>query len=105
MDEHRKYGGNPDVDVSFMYLTFFLEDDEQLEKIRQVRVEDDRKKDRLQAIPLLVTSLLSGIFIMLAVSVLILFLCGILFCFDPPSSSCLFLVNRTTPAELCSQEN
>ena len=38
MEEHRKYGGNPDVDVAFMYLTFFLEDDEQLEKIRQVRV-------------------------------------------------------------------
>lgn len=37
MEEHRKYGGNPEVDVSFMYLTFFLEDDEQLEKIRQVR--------------------------------------------------------------------
>lgn len=35
MEEHRKYGGNPDVDVAFMYLTFFLEDDEQLEKIRQ----------------------------------------------------------------------
>uniref|UniRef100_A0A674A5M2 Tryptophanyl-tRNA synthetase n=1 Tax=Salmo trutta TaxID=8032 RepID=A0A674A5M2_SALTR len=36
VEEHRKYGGNPDVDVSFMYLTFFLEDDEQLERIRQV---------------------------------------------------------------------
>uniref|UniRef100_A0A8D3CKD6 Tryptophan--tRNA ligase, cytoplasmic n=1 Tax=Scophthalmus maximus TaxID=52904 RepID=A0A8D3CKD6_SCOMX len=35
VEEHRKYGGNADVDVSFMYLTFFLEDDEQLEKIRQ----------------------------------------------------------------------
>lgn len=35
IEEHRKFGGNPDVDVSFMYLTFFLEDDEQLEKIRQ----------------------------------------------------------------------
>ncbi|XP_048831554.1 tryptophan--tRNA ligase, cytoplasmic [Brienomyrus brachyistius] len=35
IEEHRKYGGNPDVDVSFMYLTFFLEDDDQLEKIRQ----------------------------------------------------------------------
>ncbi|XP_062864053.1 tryptophan--tRNA ligase, cytoplasmic [Trichomycterus rosablanca] len=35
IEEHRKHGGNPDVDVSFMYLTFFLEDDEQLEKIRQ----------------------------------------------------------------------
>lgn len=38
VEEHRKYGGNPDIDVSFMYLTFFLEDDEQLEKIRQVRM-------------------------------------------------------------------
>ncbi|XP_060939210.1 tryptophan--tRNA ligase, cytoplasmic [Limanda limanda] len=35
VEEHRKHGGNADVDVSFMYLTFFLEDDEQLEKIRQ----------------------------------------------------------------------
>lgn len=41
MEEHRKYGGNADVDVSFMYLTFFLEDDEQLEKIRQVRKKAD----------------------------------------------------------------
>ncbi|XP_070835831.1 tryptophan--tRNA ligase, cytoplasmic isoform X1 [Chaetodon trifascialis] len=35
VEEHRKHGGNPEIDVSFMYLTFFLEDDEQLEKIRQ----------------------------------------------------------------------
>ncbi|KAG9336415.1 hypothetical protein JZ751_002762 [Albula glossodonta] len=35
IEEHRKYGGNAEVDVSFMYLTFFLEDDEQLEKIRK----------------------------------------------------------------------
>lgn len=38
MEEHRKYGGNAEVDVSFMYLTFFLEDDDELEKIKQVRV-------------------------------------------------------------------
>lgn len=43
VEEHRMYGGNPDVDVSFMYLTFFLEDDEQLEKIRQVRADQRRK--------------------------------------------------------------
>lgn len=42
IEEHRKFGGNPDVDVSFMYLTFFLEDDEQLEQIRQVRSDTDR---------------------------------------------------------------
>ena len=34
-EEQRLYGGNPDVDVSFQYLTFFLEDDEELENIRQ----------------------------------------------------------------------
>lgn len=39
VEEHRKYGGNAEVDVSFMYLTFFLEDDDQLEKIKQVRVK------------------------------------------------------------------
>lgn len=39
VEEHRKYGGNAEVDVSFMYLTFFLEDDDELEKIKQVRVE------------------------------------------------------------------
>ncbi|KAL8611149.1 Tryptophan--tRNA ligase, cytoplasmic [Nucella lapillus] len=34
-EEHRQYGGNCDVDVSFQYLRFFLEDDDRLEKIRQ----------------------------------------------------------------------
>lgn len=44
MEEHRKYGGNAAVDVSFMYLTFFLDDDEQLEKIRQVGVGNAQSK-------------------------------------------------------------
>ncbi|XP_048341348.1 tryptophan--tRNA ligase, cytoplasmic [Sphaerodactylus townsendi] len=35
VEEHRKYGGNCDVDVSYMYLTFFLEDDEKLDQIKQ----------------------------------------------------------------------
>lgn len=43
VEEHRKYGGNAEVDVSFMYLTFFLEDDDQLEKIKQVRVKKNMK--------------------------------------------------------------
>ena len=25
---HKKYGGNPDIDASFQYLKFFLEDDD-----------------------------------------------------------------------------
>ncbi|GJJ11956.1 tryptophan--tRNA ligase [Clathrus columnatus] len=35
VEEHRRLGGNPDVDVSYQYLTFFLDDDEELEKIAQ----------------------------------------------------------------------
>lgn len=37
MEEHKEKGGNCDVDVSFQYLTFFMEDDERLEEIRKVR--------------------------------------------------------------------
>jgi len=34
LEEHRKKGGNPDIDVSFQYLKFFFEqDDKKLEKI------------------------------------------------------------------------
>ena len=33
--EHREQGGNCDVDVAYQYLTFFLEDDDKLEKIRK----------------------------------------------------------------------
>ncbi|KAG6379213.1 hypothetical protein JVT61DRAFT_11661 [Boletus reticuloceps] len=29
-EEHRKYGGNPEVDVAYQYLGFFLDDDEEL---------------------------------------------------------------------------
>lgn len=36
VEEHRKYGGNPDVDVSFQYLKFFEEDDEAIAKIEAV---------------------------------------------------------------------
>jgi tryptophanyl-tRNA synthetase len=33
VDEHRRIGGNPDVDVSYQWLMFFEEDDAKLEKI------------------------------------------------------------------------
>jgi len=33
VEEHRKKGGNPDVDVSYQWLRFFEEDDKKLEKI------------------------------------------------------------------------
>ena len=38
VEEHREKGGNCDIDISFQYLTFFLEDDERLAQIREVRL-------------------------------------------------------------------
>ena len=35
VEEHRANGADLDVDVSYKYLTFFLDDDEYLEKIGQ----------------------------------------------------------------------
>ena len=36
LEEHRKYGGNPDIDVSFLYLKYlFEEDDKKLKKIEE----------------------------------------------------------------------
>lgn len=35
LEEHRKHGGNPDVDVAFTYLSYFLEDDAELEDLAQ----------------------------------------------------------------------
>ena len=35
VEEHKEKGGNWEVDVSYQYLSFFLEDDEKLEKIRK----------------------------------------------------------------------
>lgn len=35
VEEHREKGGNCEVDVSFQYLRFFLDDDQRLEQIRQ----------------------------------------------------------------------
>lgn len=35
-EEHRQQGGNTEIDVSYQYLTFFMEDDERLAQIKQV---------------------------------------------------------------------
>ena len=35
LEEHRKLGGNPDVDVAFTYLSYFLEDDDELNDLSQ----------------------------------------------------------------------
>ena len=36
LEEQRKYGGNPDVDVSFQYLTFFVDDDAEIQQLADV---------------------------------------------------------------------
>lgn len=33
LEEHREKGGDPDIDVAFQYLTYFLDDDEEIAKI------------------------------------------------------------------------
>ena len=43
VEEHRKLGGNPDIDVSFQYLKFFFEDDDKKLK----KVEDDYRSGAL----------------------------------------------------------
>ncbi|KAM3439251.1 hypothetical protein MY4824_002780 [Beauveria thailandica] len=35
IEEHREKGGNADVDVSYQYLQFFMEDDEELKRIKE----------------------------------------------------------------------
>jgi len=39
VEEHKEKGGNCDVDVSYQYLTFFLDDDERLAQIKKVLLE------------------------------------------------------------------
>lgn len=36
VEEHREKGGNCVVDISYQYLRFFLEDDEELKQIEKV---------------------------------------------------------------------
>ena len=42
LEQHRKHGGNPDIDVSYQYLTYFLEDSGKLKEIY-----DDYRKGEL----------------------------------------------------------
>ena len=36
IEEHREKGGDITVDISYQYLTFFMEDDEKLQQIKEV---------------------------------------------------------------------
>jgi tryptophanyl-tRNA synthetase len=43
LEEHRKHGGNPDVDVSFQYLKIFFEPDDK----KLAKIEEDNKSGKL----------------------------------------------------------
>ncbi|KXX77687.1 Tryptophan--tRNA ligase, cytoplasmic [Madurella mycetomatis] len=50
IEEHREQGGDTSVDVSFQYLRFFLEDDEELERIRVAYEKGEMLTGELKAI-------------------------------------------------------
>ena len=50
VEEHRRLGGNPDIDVAFQYLKFFFEeDDAALEEVRRGYVAGDILSGELKA--------------------------------------------------------
>ena len=62
IEEHRRLGGNCEVDIAYQYLTFFLEDDTRLEQIRQdytsgAMLTGEIKKELIDLITPLITSL------------------------------------------------
>lgn len=59
IEQHRKLGGDIDVDISYRYLTFFLEDDDKLYKIRDAYASGEMlsgeiKKELIQVLQPLV---------------------------------------------------
>ncbi len=50
IEEHRQFGGNPDVDVSYSYLSYMLEDDDELESIRSRYKSGELLSGELKAI-------------------------------------------------------
>ncbi len=46
IEEHRKLGGNTEVDVSYQYLSFFMEDDDKLTQIKSVSRDRERERER-----------------------------------------------------------
>ena len=47
---HRELGGRTDVDIPFQYLKFFLEDDDELEKIRVAYEKGEMETSEIKAI-------------------------------------------------------
>ena len=55
-EEHKLNGGNTDVDVSFQYLRFFLEDDAELAKIKKLYESGELSTGELKKICIEVVS-------------------------------------------------
>merc|ERR1711997_68388 len=49
VEDHRKYGGDCEKDISFQYLRFFLEDDEELENIRKLYTSGEMLSGEMKA--------------------------------------------------------
>ncbi|KAL3984761.1 tryptophan--tRNA ligase [Acanthocheilonema viteae] len=50
IEEHRKYGGNCDIDISYQFLRYFMEDDDELESIRKRYTSGELLTGELKAI-------------------------------------------------------
>lgn len=50
VEEHRQFGGDTSVDVAYQYLRFFLEDDDELERIRVAYEKGEMLTGELKAI-------------------------------------------------------
>ena len=48
-EEHRRLGGRTNVDMPFQFLTFFLEDDERLEEIKQAYEKGEMSSGEMKA--------------------------------------------------------
>jgi tryptophanyl-tRNA synthetase len=62
VEEHRRFGGNCEVDISYQFLKFFLEDDDELERIRQdyssgKMLTGDLKKKAIEVVQAIVADL------------------------------------------------
>lgn len=50
VEKHRQLGGNTTVDVAYQYLTFFLEDDEKLQEIKEKYESGEMMTGEIKAI-------------------------------------------------------
>lgn len=65
LEEHRALGGNTDIDVSYQLLKFFLEDDEELERIRLTYTSGELLSGEIKKIAIEVCVFKQGIFVLI----------------------------------------